>query len=270
MTLSVVYFNRTKEAAAEGIRCCADSLITGELGKYTPHAMKILPLQISYPPDYTFIEHKPRLTHTIGFTFAGNLNVAMVSHSLLSHLCQHIQPKHTHDGSLPKIETIAGLAASVVYTYVSNYCSLMEKAGLCEIILFGFCPTQNEFKAFYIHPMISDVRLLMQVDEQNLYEKQYFSIGTGSKLLEEKVIANGGKFHPNLVREIIQNPKSEDFGVGGFFQRGWSNRWGMRLYCDAMQNTPLGFGAPFCGFMLSPFEVGEHHFISLPMFSDVA
>jgi hypothetical protein len=270
MTLSVVYFNRTTEVAAEGIRCCADSLISGDLGNYTPHAMKILPLKISYCPDYSFIYHKPRLTHTIGFTFAGNLSVAMVSYNLLSNLCENIQPKYEHVGTLPTMECVARLAANIICTYASNYCSLIESKGLCEIILFGFCPAQNDFKAFHIHPIISDGRLLMKVEEKNLYEQQYFAIGTGSKLLEEKVIANNGIFHPNLVREIIKNLKSEELGIGGFFQRGWSNRWGMRLYCDAMQNTPLGFGAPFCGFMLSPFELGEHHFISLPMFSDVA
>lgn len=268
MTLSVVYFNETAEVAARGIRCCADSLIKGDIGKLTPHAMKIFPLRISYPPDYPFIYKKSRLSHTIGFTFSGNLNAAMNSYALLSNLCEHVQPIHEHVGTLPSMQTIADLVAQIVYTYGSNYGSLLDKEGLCDVVLFGFCLASNDFKTFYIHPDLSDGKFVVRIEEINLYERQYFAIGSGSHLLKAKVDENNGRFHPNFVRDIINNSINEEVGVGGFFQRGWSNKWGMRLVCDAMQNTPLGFGAPFCGFMLSPFKLGDKHFISLPMFGD--
>ena len=271
MTLSVVYFNNCdykNDPGAYGIRCCADSLITGEIGKLTLHAMKILPLTISYDNDYCSIDKKKILSHSIGFTYAGNLNVALNTYSLISYLCSHFCYHNGYYGRLPSMENIANLIAMTLSSYTWDY-SLLGVNSLVDIVIFGYCTEENKFKTFHIFPRVVD-RVEIKIEEVDLQEKQYFAIGSkkGKELLEEQVKAKGS-FHPDMVRNIIKDPKSEEFGVGGFFQRGWSNKWGMKLYCDAMQYTPLGFGAPFCGFMVSPLEFGNH-FIQLPMFGDSA
>lgn len=94
MTLSVIYFNNDKiDATAVGIRCCADSLISTTYGSgLTPHAIKILELRIAYTPIYYSLYKKFPMQHSIGFTFAGNLNVATITFNLLNYLCANIQP----------------------------------------------------------------------------------------------------------------------------------------------------------------------------------
>ena len=268
MTLSVVYFNNCdfeSDPGAYGIRCCSDSLISGEIGKLTPHAMKILQLRISYDDIFCSIIKKQNIYHSIGFTYAGNLNVAMITYSLISYLCSHFQPCKGYYGTLPSIRNIAYLIAKSLMSYTWNFAELEEKNALTEIIIFGYCTEEKNFKTFHIYSEVKD-KLYMKVDEIDLLKEQYIAIGSGRKLLEDQM-RDKKSFNPDIVRKIIQNPESEKFGVGGFFQRGWSNKWGMQLYCDAMQNTSLGFGTPFCGFMISPLQIGNH-IISLPMFAD--
>lgn len=267
MTLSVIYFNTDKiDQTAIGIRCCADSLISESYGNLTTNAMKILKLNLAYSPSYYSMTHYPRnITHSIGFTYAGNLNVAMITYTLLSHLCVHLNPRKGKEGTLPSIKTLTDLTARILHTYVYQFAELKEKSAFCEIILFGYCTEENNFKAFHLFPSLEPNKHI-ENEEIKMSEGKFFAIGTGKKLLEEQM-KDGRKFHPNIVRNIIQSPDAKQFGVGGAFQRGWSNRWGMELYCDAMQYTPFGFGSPFCGFCINPYDL-ENHYITLPAFSD--
>lgn len=265
MTLSVIYFNDDKnDAAAVGIRCCADSLITGECGKLTPHAMKILKLNLSYDLGYSLINPQPLINHSIGFTFAGNLNVAMITYALMSHLCERLQPLPGYENTFPSIKNIAYLTAKTLQSYTWNFAELLEKKAFVEIVLFGFCNQENDFKAFHIKPVVTDKKLLMQINEIKIREIPYFAIGSGKKLLDEKYRKNG-KFSPNLVRDIINDPLSEKLGVGGYFQRGWCNTAGIQLYCDIINISSDHLDASFCGFNISLINL-ETHIVGLSMF----
>lgn len=262
MTLSVIYFNDDKnDAAAVGIRCCADSLITGECGKLTPHAMKILKLNLSYDLGYSLINPQPLINHSIGFTFAGNLNVAMVTYTLMSHLCEHFQPIPGYENTFPSIKNIANLTAMTLQSYTQNFAELLKEKSFVELVLFGYCMQEKDFKAFLITPIVTD-HLAMKVEEIRIREMPYFAIGTGKSLLDKKY-EKVGKFSPLLIRDIIADPDSLEKGVGGYFQRGWTSKVGILLYCDIMNVTPKGLEFPFCGFNLAPLNL-ETHIITLP------
>ncbi len=262
MTLSVIYFHDDKiDSNSTGIRCCADSLITGECGKLTPHAMKILKLNLSYDLGYSLINHQPLINHSIGFTFAGNLNVAMVTYAFISHLCEHFQPIPGYENTMPSIKSISNLTAMTLQSYTQNFAELLEEKSFVELVLFGYCWQEKNFKAFHITPIVTD-HLTMKVEEIRISEIPYFAIGTGKSLLDKKY-EEVGKFSPKLVRDIINDPSSNDAGVGGYFQRGWSNKAGIQLYCDLMNITPKGLEFPFCGFNLASLNLGTH-IITLP------
>lgn len=266
MTLSVVYFNDGKiESGPIGVRCCADSLITGKCGALTPHAMKILKLNLSYDLGYSFINPRPLINPSIGFTFAGNLNVAMVTYTLISHLCEHFQPIPGYENTFPSIKNIANLTAMTLLSYTQNFAGLLVKNSFVELVLFGYCSQEKDFRVFHITPNVTD-HLTMKVEEIRIREMPYFAIGTGKSLLDEKY-AKVGNFSPKLIRDIIDNPTSLEKGVGGYFQRGWSNEAGIvQLYCDTVELTENSLKAPFCGFD-TPINIGTH-LIALPMFYD--
>ena len=268
MTLSVLYFHHDKaNPNMDGIRCCADSLISRtDGGELTPHAMKIFKLNLSYEIGYSLSnpQFSPIVNHSIGFTFAGNLNVAMVTYSLINHLCEHFQPLPGYEGTFPSIKNLSNLIASILQSYTSDFAVLQTSEALVEIVLFGYCSLEKVFKAFYIYPHVTD-HFEVKVKEINFDKLAYFAIGKGKKLLDQEYKKNK-QFSPDLVRKIINNKNSEKYGVGGYFQEGWSNKVGIQLYCDLVKISSDGILAPFCGFNIPIINL-ETHFIGLPMFA---
>ena len=73
----------------QAIWCYADSCISTDSGVLTNHAMKIYEIQTKqYAYDQTMHKH---LLHTgcLGFVYAGHVNIAMQTYSVISHIAQH-------------------------------------------------------------------------------------------------------------------------------------------------------------------------------------
>ena len=249
MTISVIrYCKHENLPNEEFIHCGADGRISYNLQNYTQSAIKILPLQISFAPEVPSMLKVHKLSYEIGFTYAGHVAVSLYTYSLLSYLCKRILPIPDIKNSinkLPSIESIAKLAGIILCDYFKDYGALLEKDAIAEILIFGYCMQTNEFQAYHIIPDNKDNgKYYPKVTNTNIKDVQYFAIGSGKKLLEEKVELNNNVFNPNMVREIVieQSPSSD---IGGAYQRACCYQYGIHLFNDKnsllLERYPMGY-----------------------------
>lgn len=263
MTLSVLKYI-DEPISFRGIRCYADSLITAaDTGSsLTTHAIKILPVELKSQP-YTYKEDAIQ-TATIGFTFAGNLNVAILTYNLLTILCSNIQRSPAPQSYLPPaIINISTLCAQILYNYNKSYGEINGYYANAEIVLFGYCFKEKNFKAFHLYPDSHSGEFHINIKDVDICNVDYYAIGTGKALLNQKVQNNKGVFSHNLVKEIIEDRESFAKGVGGFYQRAWAQQGIIRLY-SAPTDDHTGLPFSFCGFN-TLIPLGQEHIICLPM-----
>lgn len=260
MTISVIYYKKDKNN--EEIRCCADSRISSGNDLLTNHAMKILPLKISYTPYYETQYKKKALCYEVGFTYAGHVAVAMFVYCLLSHFCKNIDiiPNVPNsDKTLPSLYSISNLAGQILIDYIKDYGSIYHQKAYTEILIFGYCSQLNEYKAYHIQTNLSEAGdLYYKVIDTDIKNVPYYAIGSGKILLEDKIEKNDGEFNSKLVREIINDENSTYKGVGGFYQRGYCKTW-LQLYNEA---PSININMPFLGKYPMAIFLGTH-FVSL-------
>ena len=102
MTVSVIKYVGGNIPDFVGIRCYADSLISSisTNSELTVHAMKILPIQIK--SQLWLPEDQKIQPISIGFTFAGNLDVALLTYNLLAFCCSCIQRNRSEERRVGK------------------------------------------------------------------------------------------------------------------------------------------------------------------------
>lgn len=258
MTIVALKYNDRNMLGFKGIRCYADSLITSDNCNLTNQAMKILPLTIKSQPYVSLTEKIPEIN--IGFAFAGSLNEALLTYNSLSFFCSNIQQisaKETTLRSPPSLKDIAFLCAQVLYYYDLSYGEVYGKTSNTNILIFGYCFQEKQFKAFHIYPSIEASNFTIRIHDTDICNIDYYAIGCGKERLKKKVDKNG-KFSYKLVKELIEENQQ---GVGGFYQRAWALEGTIRLYADCI-DSPVNFS--FCGFN-TIFPLGKFHIVGLPM-----
>ena len=260
MTIAVIKYNKSDIPGFDGIRCYADSLISSVANgsELTKRAMKILPLPVKSQLAVCMLKEGIPET-SIGFTFAGNLNVALLTYNTLSFFCSNIQRGPEEEAVLPpSIRDVAALCAQILYDYNLSYGEVNGNAANTDILIFGYCFQEKRFKAFHVGPDVDAIEFRISIKDVDICNIDYYAIGSGSKRLRQKVSDNGS-FSYKLIKELIEENAG---GVGGFYQRAWVSKGVIRLYADNTTTGPAIFS--FCGFK-TVFPLGKFHFVGLPM-----
>lgn len=260
MTIAVIKYNKSDIPGFDGVRCYADSLISSVVNgsELTKRAMKILPLPVKSQLAVCMLKEGIPET-SIGFTFAGNLNVALLTYNTLSFFCSNIQRGPDERAVLPpSIRDIAFLCAQILYDYNLSYGEANGGSANTDILIFGYCFQEKQFKAFHIGPDTTALEFKINIKDVDICNIDYYAIGSGLTRLRQKVSDNGS-FSYKLIKELIEE---NNCGVGGFYQRAWVSKGMIRLYADSVTNNPADFS--FCGFK-TIFPLGRFHFVGLPM-----
>ena len=229
MTISVIrYCKYDNIPNEEYIHCGADGRISSLCNKesttiYTQYAIKILPLEISFAPETSHLFKIHKLSYEIGFTYAGHVSVSLYTYSLLSYFCKRISPiidSKESVNSLPSLESIAHLTGLILCNYFKDYGFSIGEKAIAEIVIFGFCSQTKGLKAYYIKPELntSSKEFYPKIQDIDIRNRNYFAIGSGAHLLDEKVKLNNNIFNPKMIRKII-NEQDISSNVGGAYQR---------------------------------------------------
>lgn len=236
MTLSVIRYHCNNNLSEEYIHCGADGRITNHNECLTNSAIKIFPLQISLSPTACYDHKVPQRSYEIGFTYAGHVGVSLYTYSLLSYFCKRIEIIESipySAFSFPAIKNISQLTAFILNNYIKDYGFIQGPASQSEIILFGFCSQLKDFVAYHIYPeVIPTNELKIKVENIDIKNIPFFAIGSGKKLLNEKIKQNNNIFSPKLIRKIIEE-QQQDSSVGGFYQRAVCHKNHFTLYNES-------------------------------------
>lgn len=269
MTISVLWSDKTlysNDIQYPCIKCYADSLVSSQNGVLTEHAMKILPLTLSFSMEYQQITgDEPPRPYQLGFTYAGNIEVAMYAYSLLSFFCSNLMPisdRANAKKAFPSILDISCLAGNLLKGYIEDFAVIQGTYASAEIVLFGFCQQSLSNKVFHVYPMVENAGAQYHAQEIDLSGNRFFSIGTGKPLLEEKILGGDERPVSEIIRDLISDKKSIEKGVGGFLQRAWYSNQHLNIYNETPStDTEMKFLGkfPMCTF-LSPSCT---HYVSL-------
>ena len=195
----------------------SDSRISFEQGNYIDYGVKVfsVPVNITSPIQSANGAFDVVYNYTIGLAVAGSsINAYTVKESIYEIL-QNLQyiPGYT-DFSL---QGIADLVFKVFKKTSTDLGNMMQKGGLCQLILQGYCPEQEKIRVFLFTTDLSGYPF-RPYHEEILKEDGMEFFGTG--LTEAKKAYTGNpKIGPlHIVRQVIKEGKEKT--VGGGLQYG--------------------------------------------------
>lgn len=211
MTLVVV------ERLKNRVSLSSDSRISFGSGNYIDYGVKVfsVPINITSPIQSENGAFQVVYNYIIGLAVAGSsINAYTVKESIYEIL-QNLQylPGYT-DFSL---KGIADLVFKVFNKTSTDLGNMMQKGGLCQLILQGYCPEQKKIRVFLFTTDLSDYPF-KPYHKEILFDDGIEFFGTG--ITEAKKVHEGnpslGPLH--IVRQVIKDGKEET--VGGGIQYG--------------------------------------------------
>ena len=249
----------------QAIWCYADSCISTDSGVLTNHAMKIYEIQTKqYAYDQTMHKH---LLHTgcLGFVYAGHVNIAMQTYSVISHIAQHqraiLLEKDFHNNNpnhssieqlyssgkyLPlSLEHFAQITANLLKHHIKSFGTIIRNKAMTEIAIYGWCHVENKMRIFHLTPHI-DNDIQIRINKINFDPNSIVYLGSGKTIIDE---LNKSGITPSrqMIKKAINHPDALKQGIGGFVQETRLDKYQM-MFVSTISLTSNGAVPAFLGF----------------------
>ncbi|SKB35120.1 hypothetical protein SAMN05660776_0630 [Salegentibacter holothuriorum] len=175
-----------------------------------------VPVKIYSPTDSNKKTKTLDYDHTIGLAVIGSAVNAYLIKESINEILQNLQYAPTwSDISMDKI---ANLVFKIYKKTTADLTKVLQKGGVCELILGGYCPKQNKIKVFKYYLDLSNSPYTPEIIEILIDEGSIDFSGSG-KIEAEKMFKSDKKLIPlKILRSIVNNPDIK--GVGGGLQYG--------------------------------------------------
>src|SRR5829696_1788662 len=212
LTLIAIWYRRNWK----DLYAIADSQLTGRGGKLTERAPKFtIANVVCFTPDKRGRYSKVVLNRTIAIGYAGSASVAFATIATLQAYLSSLALRPR--GSTPGLGEVAALAQRILEENFRDFGALWEYGAACDLIIFGFLPSDRGLKAFHVGSSVAENAILVNVTELPLVEQESCTaFGSGSEYYMSELkndMEATGNFHPfNLLRRIIDGSERPDIG----------------------------------------------------------
>ena len=255
MTVVLLWTDKT-----EGLLwCVSDGRFSRGQFPMTDFAAKILEVPIKLlKQDNENVFGRPIATTTLGFAYCGSSLIALQIYTAVLPLWARIMAYHSD--RLPSILDCSIHLADVALAYADD----LQKNGFngdgCECILFGWCPTCNDYKGYAISveardaasAVIRDLDLISGRVQVFGTAKAEISTRIQDALTSDSTHASPGRKPKQFIRELLRGDAPR--GIGGALQIGIATPQGFGLYQDV---APLVEGRAPARMTFRGFRVGE-------------
>lgn len=181
---SVVCWLANENPEYQTLWIAADSLISGTHPSGNPNPMldimsKIssIPIKIDVPSSL-----KPLEVSNVGFAFAGSTLVASATKDTFTFLLSSLQPM-SHEEILPSLQEIANLAFEVFIGVLDSFLkNTSEIQPSCEILIFGYCHSTEDFGCYKISHKVRSPTSTMEKMPLLRTEDEFLPIIIGDKI----------------------------------------------------------------------------------------
>jgi hypothetical protein len=174
---------RNNDDILPGIWAVADSRVSSESGVLSDAVPKLFSLPVYCFEDDDFLKENPvRILNPMlaisGSTFI-SLNLKEVLSNYLGNLREvtfYDRLDMTPEERMPSLEEIARLAQQIATGYLRSVGTIYPRLARCEILLFGFCKRNKEFKGFLLSNSSKDPANI-SIQEHDFAEGQELILG---------------------------------------------------------------------------------------------
>jgi hypothetical protein len=222
MTLVAVWYRKDHG----DIYAIADSRLTGAAGTLTDQAPKFTTARVICFKAYS---QTKVLDREIAIGYAGSSSVAFATIATFQAYTSTLVLKK---GSTPTLQQVADLAKRILDKNFREFGKLWAHDARCDLLIFGFLPTDKELKCYHIGSNVIENLIVTQCTELPVKkEGNCYAFGSCGAYFSEKLKADmekTGYFHPfNMLSAIIESGGRSD--VGGFVQVAIANKDGVSL-----------------------------------------
>jgi hypothetical protein len=231
----------------------------------TEHGPKLLPIKIhGKQPGVSGFFDRTAFQFDIGFAYSGATLPALSTHALANVLLGNLAGT---TGTPPSMADIARLIGSVSAEYMREIGQLNGNSALFRAMVFGFCHTTHQLRAFEITPRLNYSPLTCDITEHSLDENNPIVIGSCPELLRQRIRADRdaaiarGDVHPVLdmdrptraLQALID--EQADPSVGGMIQQGWATSTGFEILAKMRPITPRPPSPRNAGLFVLGFDI---------------
>jgi hypothetical protein len=226
MTLVAVWYRPEHH----DIYAIADSRLTGALGPLTDQAPKFTTARIQCFAQNSKNHFETKvLDREIAIGYAGSSSVAFAT---IATFQAYVSTLVLKQGSTPTLAQIGDLAKRILDKNFREFGKLWTDDARCDLLIFGFLPTDNELKCFHLGSNVVANSITTHCDELPVVkERTCHAFGSCGAYYTERLkaeMAATGNFHPfNMLNAIIREGARSD--IGGFIQVAMASKRGITL-----------------------------------------
>lgn len=237
MTLVIAQKNGNK------ISFSSDSRISFRgISKPFDYGIKVfsVPVKIYSPIDSKTGNQTLNYDYSLGLAVCGNAINAYTVKEFICEILQNLQYIPIYE-QLLSIDGIATLVSNVLERISRDMGEIFDKDGLCQLVLGGFCPTQEKVKVFWFDFDISNFPITVRYSEILKNEGDIEFFGTGSDEAKNIYATNNRLTSLDIIKQVVSENKVDS--VGGALQFGeFENDNNFKIFgiaeCESVNGNP--------------------------------
>ncbi|PZR10352.1 MAG: hypothetical protein DI539_21240 [Flavobacterium psychrophilum] len=183
-----------------------------------------IPVKIYSPTDKATGKTDLDYDYNLGLAVVGSSINAYTIKDSVTEILQNIQ--HVPGYTDLSMDGISKLVFKIFEMSTKELMAILQKQGLCQLILGGYCPIKKRIRVFLFS--IDDSTLpVTPIFSEILQEDDTLFFGSG-KTLAEQIYLSGTKGSLHIIREVIKGGKIDS--VGGGLQYGEFDGNQFRVY----------------------------------------
>ncbi len=203
-----------------------------------------IPIQICSPVNSEIADPQILYNHRLGLAVVGNLVNSYTVKESISEILQNLQ--YVPDQTDFSMEGLAKVVFKVFKKVSVDITDILDKKGVCEIILSGHCPERNAIRIFKFSVKI----ILNKIEpffEEILMSQGMQFFGTGKELAEKIYSRNQTLLPLHILRQAIRSGEVDS--VGGGLQYGEFKDRQFRIF--GVEDYELNSDGTFKNFLFS-------------------